>query len=424
MANLDGVALNRLWLSARIKQTGFLAATIAGSAVLALIGLPWVAGAAAVAGVVGAPRIARRQIVGARGERLAIAELKRLPDDHYVFNQVRIPRSWSPTGFLEADLVVVSPTRVAIIEVKNYGGAAAPVSTGRSWQVKGRSGVRQLRNPIDQAVGQAQALGEWLRDHGQRVWVEPAVFFANPQWRLKHRPDNTAALLWPNDLQPYFAHRQPSDAACDAVAIAKLLTSLKSGKAPAPVDVEHPGSSNDLGRCRWAIQQNRPDVVKEWVGRPGRTVKQILTALCWAAEKDSLQALDHLLSGLPAHVRPVSALVCAARAGQVAAVARLLPVSQVDQALSRLHEQGEQAARKLIVQAQQAHQSTQTANKADGVAPQSAWNATLSSYAWTRSGTTNRPAITHPAARQAAGQPVGDGEGDGRVAKRRPSARR
>lgn len=84
-----------------------------------------------------------------------IERLSQLPDTFTVYNQVYIPNVKSRTGFNEADVIVVGPNAVFVIEVKHNSGSITGADSDREWQIKkaSRGGIvygKTMRNPISQ----------------------------------------------------------------------------------------------------------------------------------------------------------------------------------------------------------------------------------------------------------------------------------
>ncbi len=168
---------------------------------------------------------------GATGELAALHAFKALPDDHIVFNQVRLPCPAAYDGFLEADYVVVAPHRVAVVEVKNNPGEIQAAVKGASWNIVRHSKMATMRSPSLQVMRHVAALGGWLRTHGApSVWVEPAVYFSHPGASYRHTPqtaDSKVSLVGPDELAAYFAFRQPTDRRIDQKAVIAALEALR-----------------------------------------------------------------------------------------------------------------------------------------------------------------------------------------------------
>lgn len=105
---------------------------------------------------------------GAVGEDNTISLLSRLPDTFTIYNQVDIPNSKSKTGFNEADVIVVGPEAVFVIEVKHNNGAIIGSEAEKEWSVNkvGRGGKpysKMMRNPISQVKKLVWLLAEDMK---------------------------------------------------------------------------------------------------------------------------------------------------------------------------------------------------------------------------------------------------------------------
>ena len=132
------------------------------------------------------------RIAGYRAEESVVSQLaKMLPDDYVLFNQVEVPNQRSRTGTTEIDVLVIGPTGVHILEVKdNAGEIMCRNDRSASWRVKkvGRRGgvyYDTMRNPARQAMSQALTLKDFLRGHDIDVWISPAIVATNrrSRWR-------------------------------------------------------------------------------------------------------------------------------------------------------------------------------------------------------------------------------------------------
>lgn len=228
MADLTHVVPNRLarraawwrWGSRGLVLTGLAAAAVAFSPLAMVLAIPaWHL----------TRRLGALARSGAEGEASALEALRKLPDDHIVFNQVRIPCPQAREGFLEADFVVVAPQRLAVIEVKNNRGFIHLSVADPLWKVEKPLGNDTMRSPVLQVLRHAAVLGTWLREHGARgVWVEPAVYFSHPKASFSYQKATTAvSLVASGDLPAYFAHLQANDRSFDRAAVVKTLLALR-----------------------------------------------------------------------------------------------------------------------------------------------------------------------------------------------------
>jgi Nuclease-related domain len=90
---------------------------------------------------------------GAQGEDIALSILKPLPDQFVIFNQMDIPNDKSGTGVNEADFIVVGPSAIFVVEIKNNSGTILCDESAKNWNVAkvGRGGTsyegKEVRNP-------------------------------------------------------------------------------------------------------------------------------------------------------------------------------------------------------------------------------------------------------------------------------------
>jgi len=121
---------------------------------------------------------------GAAGEDIAVEILKELPDGYTIYNQVDIPNEKSRTGFNEADLIVVGPNSIFVVEVKHNNGNIVGTYGDREWTVNkvGRGGTEysnSMRNPIFQVKNVVRLLLEDMKKKKSRAWIQGIVLFSN-----------------------------------------------------------------------------------------------------------------------------------------------------------------------------------------------------------------------------------------------------
>ena len=237
MANLIHVVRNRIQSRATWSRWGTGLGLLAGVALAAWVVAP-VAWVLAIPALMVARRTGRIAHSGAEGEAATLALLKQLPDDHVVFNQLKIPCPGSKTGWVEADFVVVSPTRVTVIETKNHRGFIEAVGNQRQWAVQGLGGrVTTMANPCAQVRRHAALLGTWLRHPGGggeraggvKAWVETAVYFAHPRSGFTHDTmPGGVALLAHGQLLGHLNTPLPNDRPQDVGRVIEALVALRS----------------------------------------------------------------------------------------------------------------------------------------------------------------------------------------------------
>lgn len=141
---------------------------------------------------------------GAKGEDAALALLSRLPGDHVVLNQVCTPGKNGRR--CETDFVVVSPQAIFTIEVKSNNGEIAGSANSKEWDILkiGQGGTpytKTMRNPLRQAYGQSLSVRDYLKSRDLRAWVQPVVYFSNPDSVLRATGDERVPLF--HAARPY-----------------------------------------------------------------------------------------------------------------------------------------------------------------------------------------------------------------------------
>ena len=235
MANIEYVTENRL--TAEVWQTRARVALIGGGIALLLTlivpGLWWVFLLAAVWLVF---QFGARKVAGAQGEDQTLATLRRLPDDHTLFNQLDIPSEHAPRGAIEADLVVVGPNGLWVIETKHHHGTIFGTDSDPTWRIEkvGRRGGEYettLRNPIRQVKGQVMALKAYLAQQGiQRVWIDAVVVFSHAEASLRWSgpPPKAVSLAdAKTDLVRLLTRDRPRQAGLDPTRVVAALARLR-----------------------------------------------------------------------------------------------------------------------------------------------------------------------------------------------------
>lgn len=151
---------------------------------------------------------------GAHGENLTLDLLKQLPDSFTVFNQVDIPSEKSRTGVVEADLVVVGPNAIFVIEVKHNNGEIVCDESNNQWTVTktGRGGSqygKEMRNPVKQVKNQVWLLREYLKSMRAKPWIQPIVLFSHPEVSLCRADAHSVPVLTASELVDYIESFQP-----------------------------------------------------------------------------------------------------------------------------------------------------------------------------------------------------------------------
>lgn len=238
---------NRLWHEAR-RETGVgLGGSLLGGALLAVIvgvSLGPVAGllAGLAAAAIGVSMLSRGSIVaaGAEGENLAVQVIQQLPAGYTPFNQVRIPRADRKS--IEADLIVVGPGVVHVIEVKHNKGEIQIRPESLEWTVfktgrKGGSYESKMRNPIKQVRGQVDALARYLKSQGIKQWVTGSAVLSHPEAEFQPMTYQDVAVLGLGQLVAHVQSVRRQQGASDTEAVVNAIARLieqEDGGGPSP----------------------------------------------------------------------------------------------------------------------------------------------------------------------------------------------
>lgn len=127
-------------------------------------------------------------LAGLRGEDFAEYVLRQLPNTYTIFRNVHIAYD---EGNSEIDNIIVGPTGVFIVEVKNQKGVVYADCNDNRWYLQkiGRGGTKyrgnDFYNPVKQVGTHIYRLANYVRDAGfKNVYVKGMVFFTNPECEL------------------------------------------------------------------------------------------------------------------------------------------------------------------------------------------------------------------------------------------------
>ncbi len=145
----------------------------------------------------GASSVDPGALAGVEGEVAVLKQLRKLPDTFLLLNRVRLPDALLPNGERELDFVVVGPTGLWIIEVKNTPGVIHVQPDQAHWPLVRRAGCgsspswNAVQNPLPQVQAQVDALARWFLVHGLFVQPRAAVVFAHAETALES-PERSA----------------------------------------------------------------------------------------------------------------------------------------------------------------------------------------------------------------------------------------
>lgn len=138
------------------------------------------------ASLTGGSNVDPGQLIGIEGEVRTLKALTQLDERFTVFNRLRLPDPTLPNGQRELDFVVLGPTGLWIIEVKNLPGLIEVQPGSKRWPVQVRAGCgsapgwRQMDNPLEQLAAQQSAMDRWLLSRGLHAPINGLVCFARP----------------------------------------------------------------------------------------------------------------------------------------------------------------------------------------------------------------------------------------------------
>lgn len=213
LANFDYVTANKLTLDAHgYKNTNRSLVLMVGSSIAFVVSAFYVPAAALVllltAGFWWSQKSHPVLLAGARGEDLVVEHLKQLPDTFTIYNQVEIPNAQSRTGYNEADIIVVGPNAVFVIEVKHNSGSISGTDSDPEWQVKkmSRGGSiygKTMRNPISQVKRLIWLLSTELKAKRSRVWIQGVVLFSHHNVKANIANDSNVPVMSKDELLSY-----------------------------------------------------------------------------------------------------------------------------------------------------------------------------------------------------------------------------
>ena len=167
---------------------------------------------------------------GLAGEDKVLRILAKLPNTYSVFPDVRVVMGRKES---QLDMIVVGPSGVYVVEVKNYAGVIEGDAANQQLrQIKHRTGEITFYNPVKQVTTHAYRLHDFLRYHQMDIWVQGAVYFANESGKVNvanstNTPIFSAYTNESKHLISYIEERQGQELSKrKQKAIEKLLQSI------------------------------------------------------------------------------------------------------------------------------------------------------------------------------------------------------
>ncbi len=163
--------------------------------------------------ITGGSSVEASEMIGVEGEVRALRFLEQLPVDYLLFNQVMVPDERLPNGRRELDFVVLGPSSLHVVEVKNTPGLIYVRPAEARWPLAhkagcgGRPGWNAVDNPLIQARAQTEALGRWLLRHGLSIDPQPIVCFARSNVALRDREQSAIPVLTAAELTEHLGRQ-------------------------------------------------------------------------------------------------------------------------------------------------------------------------------------------------------------------------
>ncbi|OEC84383.1 MULTISPECIES: nuclease-related domain-containing protein [Methanobacterium] len=129
---------------------------------------------------------------GIKGEFIVAEYLNQLPEDYFVFNDVKFPGSYG-----NLDHVVVGPTGIYVIETKNYEGFFL-VKGNEFFYKNGNRVKKAMGQPGKQVMSNSMSLRKFLEDNGMDmggVWINSIVTLINRNFKIEQIPQHYNVLF-------------------------------------------------------------------------------------------------------------------------------------------------------------------------------------------------------------------------------------
>lgn len=129
----------------------------------------------------------QRLQAGLEGEERALKMASFLPDDASVFANLEVPVDGEKS---KTDLIVVSPSGVTVVEVRNLSGTVTGDLSDeklirRKLSQAGNAYDSQVENPVRQAEGHCRRLADYLRGCGADAEIHRCVLFVHESAELQ-----------------------------------------------------------------------------------------------------------------------------------------------------------------------------------------------------------------------------------------------
>ncbi|OLS24943.1 MAG: hypothetical protein HeimC3_18190 [Candidatus Heimdallarchaeota archaeon LC_3] len=164
---------------------------------------------------------------GGKGEQKALRMLKKLPKKYTIFNQVNIPFYPNSEKTQEIDYVIVGPTAVFIVEVKNNSGQIMASRQNEWWLVRQKQYTKSLANPIKQLDRQITILGKFLTTTDLYPRIIGTLLFVHKTSDLKIPKDMRELIFTDKKIVKWIKRQEHNQPLIDAEIIVSLLQIVK-----------------------------------------------------------------------------------------------------------------------------------------------------------------------------------------------------
>ncbi|WP_369436046.1 nuclease-related domain-containing protein [Lysinibacillus fusiformis] len=130
---------------------------------------------------------------GLAGEDRALQVLSELPASYSIFPDIQIVVEGRKS---QLDTIIVGPTGVFVVEVKNHSGVIeGNVNDRELLQIKHDGHKKTIYNPVKQVATHTYRLHRYLCQHGVDYWIQGTVYFANDAVRIDVAPHSSTPIF-------------------------------------------------------------------------------------------------------------------------------------------------------------------------------------------------------------------------------------
>lgn len=170
---------------------------------------------------------------GVVGEEMALSMVSALGDECYVFTNLEVKVDGKRN---ETDLIVVSPSGLTVVEVKNYSGVLSGDLSDRDflqrkYHKNGECTEKWESNPVSQVSAPIHKLARYLKDEGISISLRRCALFVNEnvEFQLTDRKGlaGTCPLFFRNSQEFLNYLHRPGARALSQSAIERIVAALK-----------------------------------------------------------------------------------------------------------------------------------------------------------------------------------------------------